>query len=127
MRASSKTAWLARTALALILISSVSSCLGIGDGVLKLRGEISKPGDPICRLQLLLEGSNKVYDSRGISGKFEVSFVVAPKKHMYRFIVKCEDGSVHQLPSLAASGSSYAVVPFDLGLISRQATEPPRI
>ncbi len=103
----------------LFLLASVlgTACIGLGDGVLRVRGHLAPIDHQVCELHLVLHPGGEIFDSTEISSDFSESFVIAPRKRDYRLRVECLGGSTFVTSPFSASGATYSHEPLDLGEI----------
>lgn len=90
-----------RLYLFLLLAALLTSCISIsGDGIVRVTGEIIDPKkvEASCVLSLLdVHDHTRQLDTRSVSGKFAVNFMVPPKSKSYVVGLSCNDQSLGTL------------------------------
>lgn len=104
--------------LVIVFISSVSC---IGDGVLRVKGnivDINNNAVNNCVLELCLAEDGKILRSMSIEEEFDVAITVNPLTDNYYFVVRCnEDMYIHTTDIYEVNGKEYANKPLNIGKI----------
>jgi len=121
-----------RVAQWIILIGvgfSAVSCvyLRVGDGALRLRGQVVASDRPAknCTLELRMERTNEIIAIQSIEDSFLLDFVVDPRSRSYYVHVWCQGyGATYDSPAFKSRGLKTYYQPVDLGIISIPPTLP---
>ncbi len=106
--------------IATIILGSIP-CYGIGDGVLRVKGNVVDANNsPVnnCFLELYLAENLNLLCSRKIESSFDVSFMVAPQLHEFFMVIQCpEISKSYKTGVYKITGSNYYEIPLDIGFI----------
>ena len=87
-----------RLFLVVVLAALLTSCISIpGDGIVRVTGEIAAPEEveTSCVLSLSdAQDQSRQLDTKVVSGKFAVNFMVPPKPKSYVVGLSCNDASL---------------------------------
>lgn len=97
-----------------------AACTPIGDGALKVRGQVVAPELEPYRACLLdtRDGSGVVVERQNVSGKFASTVIIEPRTADYSFAISCQGADeTYQSPTFRVGATDRYENPIDLGRV----------
>lgn len=87
----------------------------VGDGAVKVRGEIVSDGGEPCLVELRRASNDAVAERFTAKGRFERTITIAPGTRSYYFVVSCPGALPFTSGRYEIGGTTHLTKPLDLG------------
>lgn len=106
--------------IALVALTMTCACaplLPVGEGAMKLRGEIVSDGGEPCLVELRRTSTDAVAERFTAKGRFERTITLAPGTHGYYVAVSCPSAMLFTSRRYEIGGTTHFTTPLDLGTL----------